>query len=94
MAIWHLSQDWVSCGPTSKSGVLSGHCSGPKLRAEVALFQIGDDIFSTGSSRPFQRHALRPIPTLSHLATFLGLSQQQQSQSQSQTLTCTIFKEY
>jgi hypothetical protein len=40
MVIWHLSQDWVSCGPTNKSGVLSDHCSGPNLRDEVALFRL------------------------------------------------------
>jgi hypothetical protein len=72
MAIWHLSHDWVSCGPTSKSGVLSGHCSGPNLRTEVELSQVGDDIFPMGSSIPFQRCDLRPIPTPSHRATFLG----------------------
>jgi hypothetical protein len=71
MAIWHLSQDWVSCGPTNKSGVLSGHCSGLNLRAEVALFQIGGHILD-GLVETFPTMCPASILTLSHRATFLG----------------------
>jgi hypothetical protein len=72
MVMWHLSQDWVSCGSTNNSRPLSDNYSRPKLRGEVALFKIGDLIFSKGSSKSFQGHALHLILTLSHMRTFLG----------------------
>jgi hypothetical protein len=72
MAIWHLSQDWVSCGPTNKSGVLSDHCSGPNLRAEVELSQVGDDIFPTGLVETFPTTCPASDSDSVSRATFLG----------------------